>query len=75
MNLQKAPMKDGSSLAREEDKKLRTGIRLAATSATSAAATNSRPVVEFTRNNPATSTAVARILALGSRSCTGEATG
>jgi hypothetical protein len=53
-------------------KKVRAGIRLDATSAASTAATKRRPAVESTRNNPMTSTAVARILALGSRSWTGE---
>jgi hypothetical protein len=56
-------------------KKVPTGIRLTATSATSAAATKRSPTVESMRNSPTTNTAVAIILALGSSACTGEDTG
>ena len=51
---------------RRRRKNVRTGMRLAATSATSAAATKRSPVVESMRNSPTASAAVATILALGS---------
>jgi hypothetical protein len=64
-----------NNTGRKSRKKAPAGIRLTATSATSAAATKRSPTVESMRNSPTTNTAVARSLALGSSACTGEDTG
>jgi hypothetical protein len=56
-------------------RKVAGGTRLATTRETTPAAIRSKPATESTRKSPTASMPVARILARGSSSCSGEPTG